>query len=301
MRPNISHAGQALLPDTHTTARIPGVLLLGMTTAAEGGFATQFTDRGTGQSHTVRPCTESGNGAFALPQTGDPGRPTRKRQRTGEGRASAGLPPQPFMPAPAGAAGADPWADPQKASICTSYAAVLEPMRAPGLSPQARLQRLEVFRTTCHHLINESWQWLRMDLADEIAAAGEAFYSQIAPVLAEQANTTAVPFYEGFEPWGLQSLNAALAQAPLRRQVVQVSLLPLPSLPPPQPLPVLVPPDTQAGATSTTTTTTATGRTGRTDRAGNVAPVPTQTETVAVPLYDDLEPLFTGFGDDEFR
>ena len=226
MKPNTCHAGQALLPGTHTTPRISGALLPVTTAAAEGSFATQFANRETGQSYTVRSCMENGNGECKLPQTVEHGEPPRKRQRTEEGTAPAGLLPQPFVPAPASAAAADPWADPRKTSMCASYGAALEPLHRPGLSPQVRLQKLEVFRTTCHRLINESWQWLRMDLADEIADAGEAFYSQMASVAAKQANTPAAPFYDGFEPWGLQMLNATLAQAPLLGQVVQVSLLP---------------------------------------------------------------------------
>ncbi len=226
MTPNTCHAGQALLPATHTTPRIPDALLPTTTAAAEGSFATRFTDRETGQSYSVRPRMESRNGECKLPQTVEPGEPARKRQRTEEGAAPAGLLPQPFVPAQASTAGADSWGDPQKTSICASYGAALEPLHMPGLSPQERLQKLEAFRTTCHHLINESWQWLRMDLADEIAAAGEALYSQVAPVAAKQANLPAAPFYDGFEPWGLQMLNACLAQAPLLGQKVQVSLLP---------------------------------------------------------------------------
>ncbi len=226
MTPNTCHAGPNLLPGTHTASRIPGALLPVTTAAAEASLATQFTDRETGQSYTVLPCMENGNGECKLPQTVQHGEPPRKRQRTEEGVATARLLPQPFVPAPARATGADSWGDPQKTSICASYGAALEPLHMPGLSPQARLQKLEAFRTTCHRLINESWQWLRMDLADEIAAAGEALYSQMAPVAAKQANTPAAPFYDGFEPWGLQMLNASLAQAPLLGQVVQVSLLP---------------------------------------------------------------------------
>ncbi len=226
MKPNTCHAGQALLPGTHTTPRISGALLPVTTAAAEGSFATQFANRETGQSYTLRPCMENGNGECKLPQTVEHGEPPRKRQRTEERAAPAGLLPQPFVPAPASAAAADPWADLRKTSMCASYGAALEPLHRSGLSPQVRLQKLEVFRTTCHRLINESWQWLRMDLADEIADAGEAFYSQMASVAAKQANTPAAPFYDGFEPWGLQMLNATLAQAPLLGQVVQVSLLP---------------------------------------------------------------------------
>jgi hypothetical protein len=32
-----------------------------------------------------------------------------------------------------------------------------------------------------------------------------------------------------------------------------------------------------------------------------VAPAPTEASAEEAPLHDDLEPLFTGFGDDEFR
>lgn len=161
MKPNTCHAGQALLPGTHTTPRISGALLPVTTAAAEGSFATQFANRETGQSYTVRSCMENGNGECKLPQTVEHGEPPRKRQRTEEGTAPAGLLPQPFVPAPASAAAADPWADPRKTSMCASYGAALEPLHRPGLSPQVRLQKLEVFRTTCHRLINESWQWLR--------------------------------------------------------------------------------------------------------------------------------------------
>lgn len=339
------HAGQTLLPDTYLMAGIPDGLPVSTLTTAADCFSTQFTNRGTGKSHRVQPCTENTNGDLNLPQTVKQGEPPRKRQRIDEGAEAAGSLPQPSIPAAADAEDADPWIDTQKTNIRNSYTEALGPLHMPGLLPHECLQKLETFRTTCHRLINESWQWLRLELADEIAAEGEAVYEGMAPALEEQAQTKVVPFYDGFEPWGLQVLNATLVQVPMLGQVVQVSLLPTgtddslvsPWLPvlcspatpassgphqphrpyqPPEspaplpltrqsaphharhrsPLPVLASPLAQAGESSTTTTTTtAAGRTGAMSSAQN------ETGTSEAPLHDELEPLFSGFGDHEFR
>ena len=345
MNAHSPHAGQTLLPDTHLMAGIPDVPPLGKMTAAADCFSMQFTNRGTGKSHRVQPCTENTNGDFKLPQTVKHGEPPRKRQRIDEGAEEAGSLSQPSIPAAADVEDADPWIDTQKTNIRNSYAEALEALRMPGLSPLECLQKLEAFRTTCHRLINESWQLLRLELADAIAAEGEAVYEDMAPALAEQTQTKVVPFYDGFEPWGLQVLNASLVQVPMLGQVVQVSLLPTGSdgslvspwlpvlrsppalasfdshqphqryqpqeLPAPlplarqsvshharhrSPLPVVVSPVTQAGESSTTTTTTTAA-----GRASAMVSASAESDTSEAPLHDELEPLFSGFGDHEFR
>lgn len=113
-----------------------------------------------------------------------------------------------------------------KSVIFDAFAEALAATQQERLPPLEQLARLEDFRKTCGRLINQSWHATRVDLARDIAKAALPLYRQLAPKVAAQAQTRVMPFFGGFEPWGLKTLNASLARMPLLGHVVQFSVVP---------------------------------------------------------------------------
>ncbi len=121
---------------------------------------------------------------------------------------------------------ADPCADDMKSVVYNAFAEALAATQQEHLPPLEQLARLEDFRKTCGHLINQSWHSMRVDLARDIANAALPFYRKLAPKVATQAQTRVMSFFSGFESWGLKTLNELLARMPLLGHVVQFSVVP---------------------------------------------------------------------------